>query len=503
MIPGLAFILLAPIGALAQSAGIGPVTDLTIVNAFLQPDGFNRSFVLANGVFPGPPIVGNLGDTFRINVIDSLTNGTMLLSTSIYPPALARDLPRDPYQDLYDVDDDTTIITLADWYDILMFRLTNSNGGFSGIVSARFIYTNKHFMISGLSDEPAGLIMGAAVSDATLINGLGRSATGSLTSPLAVISVVQGTRYRFRLVSTSCSPNFVFSIDRHTFSVIEADSVETEQVVADSIQIFAAQRYSFILNANQTVNNYWIRANSSRGPAGFASGINSAILRYRGAATEEPTTTDTAANLLQETSLHALVDPGAPGLPIIDGADYNLNLQLGFSAGNFLINGVQFIPPSVPVLLQIISGTTNAADLLPTGSVYNLPLNKTIQITFNASSIAAIGAPHPFHLHGHNFDVIRSANSTEYNFANPVRRDVVSTGFAQDNVTIRFNTNNAGPWFLHCHIEFHLEAGLAIVLAEGANQITEDPTPADWDELCPIYNNLTSTQRGGGGGPTS
>lgn len=60
MIPGLAFILLAPIGALAQSAAIGPVTDLTIVNAFLQPDGFNRSFVLANGVFPGPPIVGNI-----------------------------------------------------------------------------------------------------------------------------------------------------------------------------------------------------------------------------------------------------------------------------------------------------------------------------------------------------------------------------------------------------------------------------------------------------------
>ncbi|KAF9058481.1 laccase lcc6 [Rhodocollybia butyracea] len=512
MIPGLAFILLAPIGALAQSAGIGPVTDLTIVNAFLQPDGFNRSFVLANGVFPGPPIVGNIGDNFKINVIDSLTNGTMLLSTSIhwhglfqastnwadgsfinqcpiaannsflydfdvpdqagtfwYHSHLATQYcdglrgafvvydPQDPYLDLYDVDDDTTIITLAD-----------------------------------------------CVSDATLINGLGRSATGSLTSPLAVISVKQGTRYRFRLVSTSCDPNFVFSIDGHTFSVIEVDGVETDQVVADSIQIFAAQRYSFILNANQTVDNYWIRANPSGGATGFASGINSAILRYDGAADEEPTTTDTAANLLQETSLHPLVNPGAPGLPTVDGADYNLNLQLGFSAGHFLINGVQFIPPSVPVLLQIISGTTNAADLLPPGSVYNLPLNKTIQITFNASSVAAIGGPHPFHLHGHNFDVIRSAGTTEYNFANPVRRDVVSTGSAQDNVTIRFNTNNAGEWFLHCHIDFHLEAGFAIVLAEGANQTAAaNPVPADWTDLCPIYDNLTPAQLGGGGGPTT
>ena len=30
-----------------------------------------------------------------------------------------------------------------------------------------------------------------------------------------------------------------------------------------------------------------------------------------------------------------------------------------------------------------------------------------------------------------------------------VRRDVVSTGVAGDNVTIRFTTDNPGPWFLH------------------------------------------------------
>ena len=59
----------------------------------------------------------------------------------------------------------------------------------------------------------------------------------------------------------------------------------------------------------------------------------------------------------------------------------------------------------------------------------------------------------------HTFDVVRSAGSTTYNYANPVRRDVVSIGSSGDNVTIRFVTDNAGPWFLHwwaaslcCHI---------------------------------------------------
>lgn len=52
-------------------------------------------------------------------------------------------------------------------------------------------------------------------SDSTLINGLGRY-SGDTTADLAVISVVAGKRYRFRLISLSCDPNYVFSIDNHT-----------------------------------------------------------------------------------------------------------------------------------------------------------------------------------------------------------------------------------------------------------------------------------------------
>ncbi|KAE9407580.1 laccase lcc6 [Gymnopus androsaceus JB14] len=519
-----ALLLLSPIGG--ALASIGPITDLPIVNAFLQPDGFNRSFVTAGGTIPGPTIVGNIGDNFQINVIDELTNGTMLLSTSIHwhglfqattnwadgafvnqcpiaannsflynfnvpgqagtfwyhshlatqycdglrGPLIIYD-PDDPYLDLYDVDDDSTVITLSD---------------------------NYH--------SPAGFIVGAAISDATLINGLGRYLTGPTDSPLAVISVTQGLRYRFRLVSISCDPNFVFSIDSHTFSFIEVDGVEHLPVTADSVQIFAAQRYSFVLKANQTVDNYWIKANPSTGNAGFTNGINSAILRYNGAPNAEPTTTGTPVNRLSETSLVPLVNPGASGAHDIDGADHNLNLQLGFNAGAFTINGVKFVPPSVPVLLQIISGALTPAELLPAGSVYALPLNSTIQLTFNTSTVAAIGGPHPFHLHGHNFDVIRPAGATEYNYDTPVRRDVVSTGSATDNVTIRFFTDNAGPWFLHCHIDFHLEAGFAIVFAEGAEEAVAPghvPPPQAWDNLCPIYDALTPEQLGGGGGPTS
>lgn len=87
--------------------------------------------------------------------------------------------------------------------------------------------------------------------------------------------------------------------------------------------------------------------------------------------------------------------------------------MFSFDAPDFLINGVSFVPPTVPVLLQIISGTTAAgsynsvfrpflklflmneklADLLPSGSVYALPLNSSIQLSFDASLVDAIGGP--------------------------------------------------------------------------------------------------------------
>lgn len=63
---------------------IGPNADLHIINANVAPDGFTRSAVLANGLVPGPTIRGNKGDTFNLNVIDSLTDNTMLRSTSIH-----------------------------------------------------------------------------------------------------------------------------------------------------------------------------------------------------------------------------------------------------------------------------------------------------------------------------------------------------------------------------------------------------------------------------------
>ena len=145
------------------------------------------------------------------------------------------------------------------------------------------------------------------------------------------------------------------------------------------------------------MSNYWIRANPSHGDStGFVGGINSAILKYINPriinpqdVQPDPTTPEVAsANPMLETNLHPLSNPGAPGKPKLGDADVNLNLNIGvnISTDLFTVNNASFTPPTVPVLLQILSFAQNAQNLLPTGDVYVLPRNKVIEISIPGGS---------------------------------------------------------------------------------------------------------------------
>ncbi|KAL0959310.1 hypothetical protein HGRIS_014574 [Hohenbuehelia grisea] len=511
---------------------VGPKSDIILYNRIANPDGFKRPAALMkpnenskamrkkpkHTSVVGPTVVGYKGTNFRLNIMNQLSDPTMLLSTSIHwhgfvqkgtswadGAAFVTQCPipkdesflydfhvpdqagtfwyhshlstqycdgirgafvvydrHDPHKKLYDVDNPRTVITLGDWYHVPATQMTTK----------------------------------VPTPDTTLINGRGRYNDGPVV-PLAKIRVVHGKRYRFRLINIGCDPNYVFSIDNHELLVIEADAVNIEPYKVDSIQIFAGQRYSFVLHANQPIDNYRIRANPNLGTTGFEGGLNSAILRYHGAPRRDPTTTSKTTKALKETEMVPLEFPGAPGIPEVGKADVNINLNFNFTAKPefaFTINGETFLHPNAPVLLQIMSGAKKAGELLPKGTLYPLPANKVIEISFPGFPV---GGPHPMHLHGHTFDVVRSAGSSTYNYKNPIRRDVVSGGMAGDNVTIRFITDNPGPWFLHCHIDWHLEIGLAVVFAEATDCLEYANPPRAWDQLCPKYERMSKEQLGG------
>ncbi|KAJ8520191.1 hypothetical protein ONZ45_g2992 [Pleurotus djamor] len=528
--------LLALLALLPDAFAATKQLDFHIRNDVVSPDGFERSAITVNGIFPGTPVILQKGDkvqasilSMNINTHNELTDPGMRRSTSIHwhglfqhktsgmdgpsqvsfitylfhrtDPVIADLLtnapflqtqpscmtsilraklgiigdyryhshlstqycdglrgvfivydPDDPLKHLYDVDDESTIITLADWYHDLAPHAQNQ------------------FFQTGLVPIP----------DSGLVNGVGRFKGGPLV-PYAVINVEHGKRYR---------PFFTFSVDGHTFDAIEFDGVEHDPTPAQNVDIYAAQRVSIILNANQTVGNYWIRApptggNPDNNP-NFDPNLSKAILRYKGAPNVEPTTDPVGGKKLDDADMHPIASEG-PGNLGQGPADMSINLAISQPNLPFFdINGISYISPSVPVLLQMLSGARRPQDFLPSEQVFILPANKIIEV-----SIPGAGA-HPFHLHGHTFDIVRTSRSEVTNLVNPPRRDVVPINGG--NTTFRFFSGNSGAWFLHCHIDWHLEAGLAIVFAERPAEVNEGEqaqiVPQDWRTLCPMYDAL-------------
>ncbi|TFL05395.1 laccase [Pterulicium gracile] len=507
-----------------------PIVELPITNELIAPDNIQRMATLAGGTYPGKAIFGNKGDTFRVNVVNQLHDPSMWQSTTVHwhgikqvgtfyedgaawitqcpiaanhsfmyefpvpdqagtfwyhshfstqlcdglrGPFIVYD-PDDPLKHLYDVDDESTIISLSDWY-----------------------HSPSRGALKPMEIPP--------LPDSILINGKGRyPGTGwGLAANLSIVNVEYGKRYRLRIIQMACDADMIFSIDGHAFDIIEVEGTPTRPLTVDRLHIFSGQRYSAVLHANQPPDNYYIRALPFPGRVltwNYERGANSAILRYKGALDREPSAISDEGQIsstrpFREKDLVPLDPIPVPGNPYPGGADVNINLvlDLDIHTGKYLQNGVTYVPPKAPVLLQILSGAKSAQELLPSESVYTLPLNKVVEVTIPGTSVD-YGGPHPWHLHGHTFWVVRSAGTNATNYVDPIRRDTVDTGYGRDNITIRFVTDNSGPWFLHCHVDWHLELGMAVVFAEEPSLIAEKAPPTGWDELCPIYNSLTPDQ---------
>ena len=66
---------------------------------------------------------------------------------------------------------------------------------------------------------------------------------------------------------------------------------------------------------------------------------------------------------------------------------------------------------------------------------------------------------HPMHLHGHEFQVV---DIDGMRFAGAVRDTILIP--PNRRVTVAFDANNPGYWALHCHLLYHLDAGMFTTL---------------------------------------
>lgn len=108
--------------------------------------------------------------------------------------------------------------------------------------------------------------------------------------PYAVFNVVKGHRYRFRHINAGfLNCPIEISVDNHTITAIASDGNSLEPLEATFLITYAGERWDFIINANQEMGNYYIRARGLMDcDERFTSSFQMAVLHYQGAPEENP-----------------------------------------------------------------------------------------------------------------------------------------------------------------------------------------------------------------------
>ncbi len=311
------------------------------------------------------------------------------------------------------------------------------------------------------------------------------------------IAIKPNTTYLLRIVNAG---NFIaqyFYLEGHNVSIVEVDGVFTDAAEASVLYVHIAQRYSVIFTTGPETDGYYkiVTVADSDLMDQIPSDLQLNNTNWLVMDSVTADTTLDAAVIDYETcdDLVAFDDFAlvpSDGMVLLPEPDmqinvtiFMVNLMTGYNYAE--LNNITYTMPKVPSLYTVLSAPD---DLVANDVIYGeythpvvLPHNKVIEIVLNNGD----GGSHPFHLHGHNFQVIQRdppIGPDFYNYADgdpvsydpsnhtdfpavPVRRDVIvvpPNGF----VVLRFVSDNPGVWAFHCHIDWHMASGLAMTFIE-------------------------------------
>lgn len=133
--------------------------------------------------------------------------------------------------------------------------------------------------------------------------------------------------------------------------------------------------------------------------------------------------------------------------------------NLGDGANYAFFNNVTYVAPKVPTLYSVLTSGSLASNNAIYGVNSNpfvLDYQQTVELVLNNLDTGK----HPFHLHGHNFQVVARSNDDEGSYAHnvtfpqtPMRRDTLLVR-PQGNFVIRFRSDNPGVWLFRTSSPF-------------------------------------------------
>ncbi|KAI7821642.1 Cupredoxin [Kickxella alabastrina] len=291
------------------------------------------------------------------------------------------------------------------------------------------------------------------------------------------IKFVPRKTYRLRLLNIGASFEFHFSMDGHELRIIEVDGVMVKEKPTHGITLGIGQRASVLVTAlNSTAYNYKFHADMFTdllqmpryNPLNFTGTVEysaeARMKRQRGAIW---------------MSAHDLdLEPLDGELALEPNRFISLDAYSGvFNDQTFRhsFNNVTYVAPQVPTLLSAL--TTGEMAKLP--ATYGRQTNSHVLGHMEVVQVLVRNHDyysHPFHLHGHVFQVIEMGSirtderSMKEALDTPVKRDTVIVRGGQYAV-LRFRADNPGVWLFHCHIDFHIMLGLQMTFIEAPEMI--------------------------------
>ncbi|KAF4997387.1 hypothetical protein FDECE_12095 [Fusarium decemcellulare] len=311
-------------------------------------------------------------------------------------------------------------------------------------------------------------------------------------------TVKPNTTYLIRLINIGAFVGQYFYVEDHTFKIVEIDGVYVEPQEASTLYLSTAQRYAILLTTkNSTDKNYAVVTVADSTlldtiPSDLLLN-NTNWLEYNSKAdhpeaditVEDSTGIDPYddSKLVPHDKVELFAHPDAE----IDVTITMQNLNTGYNYA--LLNNISYTMPKVPALYTVMSSGDSVGNASIYGDFTNAKIlehNQVIQIVVNNAD----SGTHPFHLHGHTFQVIdrfpsygpdffklADGDPVPYDATNhidfpkyPPRRDTVVVP-ANGYVAIRFVADNPGVWLFHCHIDWHLSSGLAMLLIEAPDEL--------------------------------
>ncbi|KAL9011159.1 MAG: hypothetical protein Q9173_003972 [Seirophora scorigena] len=493
-------------------SGVGVIRpyDFTISRGYIAPDGVNRSVMLINGQFPGPTIEANWGDTFSITVRNKLEgpeegtglhwHGILQRATPWYdgvpavqqcPIAPGKSLTYTFKADLFGTswyhshysaqyaaglfgamiihgphenffyDVDVGPVLLSDWYHSEYFELVKQ----TMTPGARPVFADNN------------LINGKMNFDCSKIPAGGRSCTPN--AGIAKFNFQSGKTHRLRLINAGAEALQRFSIDGHTMTVVANDYVPVVPYQTNVVTLGIGQRTDVIVKANMAPTaSVFMRANMSI-PCSLTNQPYAVAAIYYEKADKTKTPKSTAQVFEDKTCGNDPLTKTRPLFPYPALANAATTVNIDITAGpnktgHFLwyMNGQSFRANyDHPVYLLAAAGNTSYP-YDPQWNVINLKGNNSVRVIVNNKFPAA----HPMHLHGHNFFVLAEGLGTWdgkiTGYPNTQRRDVQQV---QGNgyLVIQYDTDNPGVWPFHCHIAWHVSAGLYVNLMEQPDKIND------------------------------